>query len=164
MDTTADSGFEDTSAHTSNRKGGRSGRVEILVRADRRRSWTPEQKCQIVAESLGPDLTPTEVARKYAITSGQLYTWRRELLSVQQGSLVSRAVPRFAQVELKSAPPPPVTAAPSDGQPLQAALLPSANTPGGRMEITLPGGVVLRVDADVDGTALRRVLAVLDRR
>jgi hypothetical protein len=37
-------------------------------------------------------------------------------------------------------------------------------TPGGRMEITLPGGVVLRVDANVDGTALRRLLAVLDRR
>jgi hypothetical protein len=32
------------------------------------------------------------------------------------------------------------------------------------MEITFPGGVTLRVDADVDGAALRRVLAVLDKR
>jgi hypothetical protein len=32
------------------------------------------------------------------------------------------------------------------------------------MEITLPGGVTLRVDADVDSAALRRVLAVLDKR
>jgi transposase len=154
----------DQSAHTTRRKSARSARVEIITRGERRRSWTPEQKCQIVAESLGPELTPTEVARKYAITSGQLYTWRRELLSVQQGSLVSRAVPRFAQVELKSAQPVPITEAPPDGQPLPAVAPASMGTPGGRMEITLPGGVVLRVDADVDGTALRRVLAVLDRR
>jgi transposase len=154
----------DQSAHTTRRKSARSARVEIITRGECRRSWTQEQKCQIVAESLGPELTPTEVARKYAINSGQLYTWRRELLSVQQGALVSRAVPRFAQVELRSAEPPPVTAAPSDGKPLQAAPLSGASTPGGRMEITLPDGVVLRVDADVDGTALRRVLAVLDRR
>jgi hypothetical protein len=33
-----------------------------------------------------------------------------------------------------------------------------------RMEITLPGGVTLRVDADVDGATLRRVLAVLEKR
>lgn len=35
---------------------------------------------EIVAESLGPALTPTEVARKYAISSGQLYTWRQQVL------------------------------------------------------------------------------------
>ena len=34
--------------------------------------WTPEQKRAIVAESLGSELTPTEVARKYAISSGLL--------------------------------------------------------------------------------------------
>jgi transposase len=154
----------DQSTHTTRRKSARSAEVEIITRGERRRSWTPEQKREIVAESLGPDLTPSQVARKYAISSGQLYTWRRELLSAQQGVLVSRAVPRFAQVELKSAQPVPVTAAPPDGQPLQAVPPTSMGTPGGRMEITLPGGVVLRVDADVDGTALRRVLAVLDRR
>jgi transposase len=39
-----------------------------------------EQKREIVAESYGTELTPTEVARKHGISSGQLYTWRRELL------------------------------------------------------------------------------------
>ena len=56
---------EDTRA--IGRKGARSGRVEIITRGDRRRSWTPELKREIVAESLGPELTPTEVARKHAI-------------------------------------------------------------------------------------------------
>jgi hypothetical protein len=36
--------------------------------------------------------------------------------------------------------------------------------PVGRMEIVLPGGVAIRVDAEVDGGALRRVLAALGRR
>ena len=109
----------DESAHTTGRKSARSARVEIITRGEGRRSWTVEQKREIVAESLGPDLTPTEVARKHAISSGQLYTWRQQLLGVQT-ALVTRSAPRFAQVELEAAlsspgadadPNPPVGAA-----------------------------------------------------
>ena len=49
------------SAHTTGRRSARGQQVEIITRGERRRSWTPEQKCEIVAESLGPELTPTEV-------------------------------------------------------------------------------------------------------
>ena len=59
--------FEDESAHTSGRKSARSGRLEVLVRADRRRSWTAEQKRQIVSESLEPDVTPADVARRLSV-------------------------------------------------------------------------------------------------
>lgn len=55
----------------------RAARAEVLTRGEPRRSWTADQKRQIVAESLGPDLTATEVARKYRISSGQLYTRER---------------------------------------------------------------------------------------
>ncbi len=58
-----------------------------------------------MAESLGPELTPTEVARKHGISAGQLYTWRQQRLSVQT-ALVTRAAPRFAEVELAPAPSP----------------------------------------------------------
>jgi transposase len=61
-------------AHTTNRKSARSPRVEIITRSERRRRWSAEQKRQIVAESYGADLTPTDVARKHGISSGQLYT------------------------------------------------------------------------------------------
>ena len=70
-------------ARTIGRKGARRGRLEIITRGERRRSWTPDQKREIVAESLGPELTPTEVARKYAISSGLLYTWRQQILGGQ---------------------------------------------------------------------------------
>jgi transposase len=100
------------SAHTTGRKSARSARVEIITRGERRRSWTVEQKREIVAESFGPDLTPTEVARKHAISSGQLYTWRQQLLGVQT-ALVTRAAPRFAQVKLEAAPSLPGAADPN---------------------------------------------------
>jgi hypothetical protein len=47
---------EDESAQTSGRRSARNARVEVLVRADRRRSWTAEQKREIVAESLALQL------------------------------------------------------------------------------------------------------------
>ena len=60
-------------ALTTSRKGVRMPRVEVITRGERRRVWSLEQKREIVAESLGPDLTPTEVARKHGISSGLLY-------------------------------------------------------------------------------------------
>src|SRR5665213_3817432 len=101
----------DESAHTTNHRSARNPRVEVITRGERRRSWTADQKSQIVAESLGPELTPTEVARKHGISTGQLYTWRQKCLNVQT-ALVTRAVPRFAEVELAPAPSPAETVDP----------------------------------------------------
>jgi transposase len=153
----------DESAHTTNHKSTRGARMEIIMRGERRRVWTPEQKREIVAESLGPELTPTEVARKHAISSGQLYTWRQQLLSVQT-AVITRSAPRFAEVDLASAAPRPVAA---DALPMEAPS-PSAPSspkrPAGLIEIVLPGGVVVRIDAHIDGRALRRVLGALEGR
>jgi transposase len=153
------------SAFTTRRRSVRSTPVEIITRGERRRSWTLEQKSEIVAESLGPDLTPTQVAQIRNQLRSTLHVAPRTGKRAAS-SLVSPTVPRFARVELISAPTQPATAPKSDNQPCAAVASPPPSTgmPGGRMEITLPGVVILRVDADVDGTALRRVLAVLDRR
>ncbi len=158
MDATTDFGLEDTSAHTSNRKSGGSGRVEILVRADRRRSWTPEQKCQIVSESLAPGVTPSEVARQHGIGTGQLYTWRRQMVGVRS-AVSTQSGPRFASVEVGPAAPLP------DQLPASASpAAPSSSRTEGLIEIVLLSGVSLRVDANVDGRALRRVLDALSRQ
>ena len=61
----------DQSARTSSRTSAHRDHVEIITRSERWR-WSLEQKREIVAECLGPGLTLTEVARKYAISSGQL--------------------------------------------------------------------------------------------
>jgi transposase-like protein len=52
--------------------------VEVIACGVRRLSWTADKKSRIVVESLGPELTPTEVARKHEIGTGQLYAWRQQ--------------------------------------------------------------------------------------
>ena len=142
-------------------KSGRGPRVEVLG-AERRRSWTAEQKREIVGESLGPELTPTDVARKHGISTGQLYTWRRQMVSAA-GAVAARPGPRFTAVELSPPSRVPTPLAPTAPPPPEIP----ENTPGpatGLIEIVLPGGVSLRVDAQVDGRALRCVLRALERR
>ena len=49
--------------------------IEVLVRADRPRSWTAEQKRDIVAESLSPEQTAADVARKHGISLACWFAW-----------------------------------------------------------------------------------------
>ncbi len=150
-------------ARTSARTSSRSARMEILTRAEPRRSWTVEQKREIVAESLGPDLTPREVARKHRISSGQLYTWRQQMLSLQSVTVTHTPL-QFAAVELTAASSPTSPQPRSSEQPALSSPSPSSGRSEGLIEILLPGGVSLRVDAQVDGRALRRVLGALEGR
>ena len=150
---------EDESAHTSGRKSARKPRIEVLVRADRRRSWTTEQKREIVAESLGSGLTSADVARKHGISTGQLYTWRRQMVS-RQSAISTHRGPRFTSVELSM---PTEVSAPTSGPPVRNGP-PTPTRPDGLIEIVLPGGVSVRVDAQVNGRALRRVLVALEDR
>ena len=150
-------------ALTTDRKSVRIAQVEVITRGERRRVWPLERKREIVAESLGPALTPTEVARKYGISSGLLYTWRQQILGGQLGPLV-RTVPSFAEVEAAVTPSevdqPDDTAMRSTSSPTPAVSL----RVDGQIEILLASGVVLRVDAQVNERALRRVLAALEAR
>jgi transposase len=141
---------------TITRKGTARGRVEVLGR-ERRRTWTAEQKRAIVAESLGSEQTPTEVARKYAISSGLLYSWRQQVLGGQV-SVVTGSAPNFARVELGPALDASEPVLPEIPAP------PPPSRPDGVIEVVLPSGVLVRVDATVDGRALRRVLSALDDR
>ena len=111
-----------------------------------------------MAESFGPDLTPTEVVRKHGISSGQLYTWRQHLLSGPM-TVLSRAAPGFAQVDTLPARQSPEASDPQRTGPVAAPRTLSASS--GVIEIVLTSGVSLRVNAHVDGRALRRVLDAL---
>ena len=135
-------------APTTSHKSARSPRVEVITRGERRRVWTPEQKREIVIESLGPALTPTEVARKYAINSGLLYTWRRQVLGGQMMRVVCSKL-SFVQAEAPGPMPEPPIAPPEP-------VLPPR--PKGLIEVVLSDGVTVRVDAGVNAHALRRVL------
>jgi len=138
----------------------RSQRIELITRGERRRRWSVEQKREIAAESLEPGISPITVARRYGISSGLLYTWRRHLLEGSLG-VARQPVAKFARVEVMPTDPMPATRPAPQSTTASSDPL---NRPDGMIEIALPGGVSVRVDAQVDSGALRRVLAVLARR
>ena len=101
MDSTSLPAPKDEDTHTIGRKSGSRPRIELITRGERRRIWTPEQKREIVEESLQPGTTPRAVARKHAISGGLVYTWRQQVLGLQGGPVV-RSSPSFAWVEVTS--------------------------------------------------------------
>src|SRR5689334_3971300 len=109
-------------------------RVEVITGVGRRRRWTDEEKAWIVAESLDPASTVSAVARRYGLHPSQLFVWRQQLAAP-----AAREAPGFV----------PVVVAEDT-----AATSPEL---AGRIEIAL-GPAVVRVGADVDAAALRRVL------
>ena len=154
---------EPKSAHTTGRKSARKQQIEVITRGERRRSWSVEQKREIAAESLHPGVSPITVARRYGINTGLLYTWRRQLREGQLGSYQPLA--QFARVAVLAEPRQPgsATASLPNGAgptPARTAMMRS----GGTIEIALPGGVSVWVDAQVDSGALRRVLTALASR
>jgi transposase len=132
------------------------------VRSERRRRWSDGDKLAIVRETLAPGAVAQVVADRHSIGTGLLYTWRKQMLRA--------AMTGFAAVEIRpeALPAPQVT----DGRAAPVAEVPSVPSTapstvaaggavGGLIEVELPTGVRLRVGPDVDGAALRRVLAAL---
>jgi transposase len=123
-----------TPSTTTSTKADGFRRLEVITGVGRRRRWTDEDKARIVAESLDPATTSSAVARRYGLHAGQLFTWRQRLAA----PAAREEAPEFV----------PVVVAEGAATPAEMA---------GRMEIAL-GPVVVRVGADADGAALRRVL------
>ena len=119
-------------------------RIEV-VDVRRRRRWSVEEKLRIVAECDLPGASVSEVARRHDLSTGLLFTWRR----MAEGRPARGAEP-VALLPVHVTDPPPAPKRPSP----RAA----------RMEIGLPGGIKLKVDAGVDPESLAAVVAVLQRR
>lgn len=129
------------STRMSARMSARPQRIEVITRGERRRRWSAEEKQAIVAESAEPNVSIAGIARKHGIGTGQLYAWRHQFLVNYPGKAAN-----FARVELLSEP---------------RRLAGPTSPRSGLIEIVLPGGATVRVDAQVDEQALRRVLGAL---
>ena len=104
----------------------------------------------MVAESLEPGASVSKVAQRYDVNANLLFTWRRQ--EAGAAAATSDADPvKLLPVTVAAAEAP--TAAPVAGP-----------EPAGRMEIVLFGGERIIVGADVDATALARVVRTLTRR
>ena len=125
-----------THSSTNSTKADSFRRVEVITGVGRRRRWTDEEKARIVAESLDPATTVSAVARRYGLHASQLFIWRQQLAHRWRARFSSSC--RWWS--------------------RRTALAPAEMA--GRMEIAL-GPAVVRVGADVDAAALRRVLEVV---
>lgn len=127
------------------------------ARRRRRRSWSRAEKAQIVAESYAPGASVSEVARCHDVNANLVFTWRRRVRQYEPGGGAATAalVPVTVIAEETEASASSGTADGARGV---------RGQPDGMMEIDLGDGRCVRVGRDVDATALRRVLSVLERR
>jgi len=141
-------------------------RIEVITRGERRRRWSIEEKREIVAESLVTGVRPSEVIHKHGITSGQLYAWRQQLTRRVDGRSAHPPA-SFARVDVvageREVPAPPVPETSAVATKSHQAHVPAFATlrSKGSIEVVLPGGTLVRVDAHVDDRALRCVLNAL---
>ncbi|MFK4719261.1 transposase [Bradyrhizobium niftali] len=128
-------------------------RAEVITSVERRRRWSQDEKERLVAASLEPGANVSEVARVAGLHVSQLFRWRKELCKHAEASIAP-----FVPVEIgPSVPRREVAEAP-----LTTAV--RRRKSQGIIEIDLGTGHRIRVDGDVDGDALRRVLDALVRR
>jgi transposase len=123
--------------------------VEVITSVERRRRFSREEKLRMVAASAQPGRTASQVARDHGIAPGQLFTWRRQLLTeaIASGMSGDGFVPVAITREAAA-----------------AAL--SGAMPCGEcaIEIRLPNGIVIGVGHAVEVEPLRRVLSALSTR
>ena len=134
-----------------------TSRIEVAARVSGRRYWTVGQKLGMLRDAFGSGGSVRTAIERHEISSGLLYTWRKQAMSGElTGITPVAAMPDFAKVRIAAPeqqvallPPPP-------------SLSPSPDV-SGRISIEFPSGIRISVDAQVDTDALARVMAILPR-
>ena len=157
-------------------KTSRKGRIDIRVGVERRRRWARDEKLRIVGESLEPNAVVTDVAQRNEVSASLIYVWRRQALAgLLEGFHRVEVVSETRDYRAADAPLSMIQAQPGTAStlvraacestapatrdaPAQATTLPA---PRATIEVTLPGGAIVRVDGAVDAKALRTVLGAL---
>ena len=119
--------------------------------AGRRRNkrWPEALKREIVAATLQPGASVSIVARRYNVNANQVFSWRRRFGAANEPAA---ARPSSGLVQVAIVPEPG-----SDGAVVSASAMSET------IEIEVAGDCRVRVGADFDARALRRVLDVLSR-
>ncbi len=118
------------------------------MREVRRRNWSTEERLRIVRETLEPGVIVQAVADRHGVSTGQLYTWRKQMLATAMAGFV------------------PVDVVPEAPQLPSATLaeMPTSSAAPGMIEITLPSGASIRISGSADAATLRLVLAEMGGR
>ena len=137
-----------------------TGRITVIARVSGRRLWTVDQKLLMLRDAFGSGGGVRTAMERHEVSSGQLYTWRKQAMSGELSGFsapalvppLSEPLPCFAAVEIAEPEQPPPRAI---AEPAQVSV--------GQIGIELSSGIRLTVDAGVDADALARVLSVVGR-
>lgn len=132
-------------------------RVEVITSVERRRRWSLADKERLVAASLEPGVSVSEVARAAGLHVSQLFRWRKQLCTrIEPPARATEPVDEPKLVPVTLVPTPTVAGASPPPR--------RRRRRSGVIEIEVSGGRRVRVGGDVDAEALRRVLDVLEGR
>ena len=134
--------------------------LDILGPSERRRFWSAQEKAALLAEVDAEGGKVRLVARRRGISESLLYNWRsaRRAAAVAAGASADVEFVPVGVVEGK-APRGPALLAPPDPAPPPDPSTEEGKT--GSIEITLPNGARVSVDAFVNEKALSRVLRAM---
>ena len=134
--------------------------VEILARVERRRKWSVAEKAALIAEVEAEGGKVKPVAQRHRISESLLYNWRAAWKAAAAAAAAgSSAAIEFVPLGVVGAADPAASAllpAPDPLSPQQRA-----EARAGAIEIALPDGSRVSVDAFVNETALSRVRRAL---
>ncbi len=122
------------------RKSAHGDQPAVVIQTERRRRWSDEAKLRIVQETLVPGTITSLVARRHGIGTGQLYTWRKQMLA--------GAMTGFMPVELCA----PALSVPEERPPAPRT---------GLVEIVMPSGARVTIEPEIERAALKKVLGVI---
>lgn len=136
--------------------------IEVVGRVERRRVWTAREKAALLAEVDAEGGKVGLVARRHRISESLLYNWR----SARKAAAVAAGAPEgvaFVPVGV-------IGTADGGGGEMLALPNPKRSEPAstgagtaGAIEIAMPNGARICVDAFVNETALARVLRAMKR-
>jgi transposase len=139
--------------------------VEVMSRVERRRKWTDAERLALLAE-VDAEGSVSLVARRHGIAESLLYGWRSARKAKETADQVDDPV-EFVPIGVfgrSHDEGPAMLAAPAKAQPPRSAACMPPTSMGDRagvIEIDLPNGARVRVDAFVNERALRRVFSAM---
>ncbi|TIU42752.1 transposase [Mesorhizobium sp.] len=79
--------------------------VTLLTGPERRRRWSEEDQCRILAAAFAPGSTVAAVARQYDVATSLIYKWRRTMRARETGFAEVVVVPDEPVAASRPAPP-----------------------------------------------------------
>jgi transposase len=125
--------------------------IDLEVGEGRRRYRTPQEKRQIVEQTLSSGLSVASVAREHGLNANQVFYWRKLYRAGQLGSDCS------AEQQVRLLPVSVSEDQPADTEPEEA----TKPVPGVTINIEFPGRTLVSLEGAVDAAIVRAVVESL---